>query len=171
MSCDRCNHDILMLTRRVISGGSVQYVYQCQVCGKPKQPIAKHKAMEIASDSEIAEFNPDLEREYYSAKERKAQTEAEQRRSEFFAWYDEYLKSPEWRQKRELVFRRAGGVCEGCGIAPATEVHHQTYDHVGEEFLWELVAICNPCHTRFHAPEPDDEIGSDDFIDLDGGDA
>jgi len=36
------------------------------------------------------------------------------------------------------------------GSEPATEVHHLTYQHVGHEFLFELVAICRECHTRWH---------------------
>jgi 5-methylcytosine-specific restriction endonuclease McrA len=32
----------------------------------------------------------------------------------------------------------------------ATQVHHTTYKHVGNEFLWELRAICDECHDRFH---------------------
>jgi 5-methylcytosine-specific restriction endonuclease McrA len=64
--------------------------------------------------------------------------------------YKQYLQSEAWRRRRELVLRRALGICEGCGQASATEVHHLTYDHVGNEFLWELVAICRDCHERYH---------------------
>lgn len=62
------------------------------------------------------------------------------------AWYQSYLRSPEWRDKRSKVMERAKGVCEGCLVARATEVHHTTYKHVGNEFLWELRAICRGCH-------------------------
>jgi 5-methylcytosine-specific restriction endonuclease McrA len=66
------------------------------------------------------------------------------------AWYDQYLLSNEWLQRRRLVLQRANGICEGCLSEPATQVHHLTYDHAGAEFAWELVAICDYCHTRFH---------------------
>jgi 5-methylcytosine-specific restriction endonuclease McrA len=33
-------------------------------------------------------------------------------------------------------------------------VHHLTYQNAGNEFLWELVAICRECHARYHAIEP-----------------
>lgn len=70
--------------------------------------------------------------------------------------YAEYLRSPAWASKRERVMQRAGGVCEGCRGRPATEVHHLTYEHVTQEFLFELVAICGDCHARLHceAPKP-----------------
>lgn len=66
------------------------------------------------------------------------------------AEYSRYLGSPEWAAKRQLVFERAGGVCEGCGLAKATDVHHVTYEHRYEEFLFELLALCHPCHLRVH---------------------
>jgi hypothetical protein len=65
-------------------------------------------------------------------------------------WYRLYLKSSSWAQKRSLVMKRCDALCEGCRSAPATQVHHKTYDHVGYEFLFELIGICRDCHARFH---------------------
>jgi 5-methylcytosine-specific restriction endonuclease McrA len=73
------------------------------------------------------------------------------------AWlicYREYLASPEWQVRRQHVLERSRGVCEGCREQPASEVHHLTYDHVGEEFLWELEAVCDDCHSRVHGRPP-----------------
>src|SRR5262249_17294921 len=67
--------------------------------------------------------------------------------------YESYLSSPEWDDRRALVLKRARGICEGCGQVPATEVHHLTYSHVGNELLWQLVAVCRRCHARVHNPE------------------
>ncbi len=64
--------------------------------------------------------------------------------------YEAYLRTPEWKAKSRLVIERAGGVCEGCGIERATQTHHLTYTHVGNEFLWELRAVCRGCHERWH---------------------
>lgn len=64
--------------------------------------------------------------------------------------YAEYLRSTEWAARRERVMQRAGGICEGCRMQPATEVHHLTYEHMTQEFLFELVAICSDCHARWH---------------------
>ena len=38
---------------------------------------------------------------------------------------------------------------------PATQAHHLTYEHMGDEFLWELKAVCRPCHERWHGTEDD----------------
>jgi 5-methylcytosine-specific restriction endonuclease McrA len=66
------------------------------------------------------------------------------------AQYKAYLQSREWRERRRLVLNRARGLCERCRRAQATQVHHLTYDHVGKEFLRELIAVCRNCHKRYH---------------------
>jgi DnaB-like helicase N terminal domain len=66
-------------------------------------------------------------------------------------WYQNYLRSDEWRAKRRLVMDRCGGLCEGCRNAPVSEVHHLTYEHVGDELLFELVGLCRECHQRVHS--------------------
>jgi hypothetical protein len=58
---------------------------------------------------------------------------------------------------------RANNLCEGCGRRRAAQVHHLTYDHVFDEFLWELIAICDECHSRVHdrdvnPPSPTDPV-------------
>jgi len=64
--------------------------------------------------------------------------------------YAEYLETPEWQEKRRLVIERARGICEGCRVRHASQVHHLTYENIGDEFLWQLVAVCRICHERYH---------------------
>lgn len=64
--------------------------------------------------------------------------------------YKAYRLTQAWKEKRDAVLRRAGGMCEGCGKKRATEVHHLTYEHIFKEFLWELQAVCRECHERWH---------------------
>jgi 5-methylcytosine-specific restriction endonuclease McrA len=80
-----------------------------------------------------------------------AEAEREQKRAEWFRRYNAYLKTPQWRTKSQMVLERASYRCEGCGMARATQAHHLTYDHVGDELLWELRAVCKGCHERAHA--------------------
>ncbi len=84
--------------------------------------------------------------EYWRERDIERERQAEQRRAD----YEAYLQTQEWADRRALIFTRSGGVCEGCRQAAAAEVHHLTYEHVGAEFLWELVAICRECHERVH---------------------
>ena len=90
--------------------------------------------------------------------QRRAQlaAEREQKNQEWWDWYGEYLASPAWRSKRHQVLERAAGLCEGCRSASPVHVHHLTYEHAGDELLYELVALCVSCHQKAH---PHKEIG------------
>ena len=67
------------------------------------------------------------------------------------AVYRAYLHTDHWSEVRRKVMRRAHGWCEGCGVNRATEVHHLTYAHVGNELLFELVAVCREFHERLRS--------------------
>lgn len=69
-------------------------------------------------------------------------------RGKFTKSYREYLTSSKWKAKRGLILKRCANVCEGCGTATATEVHHVTYKHFGDEFLFELLGLCHDCHEK-----------------------
>lgn len=69
-------------------------------------------------------------------------------------WYERYRMSDAWREKRWRVFERANYLCEGCREAKPTEVHHLSYAHIGDEFLFELIALCRECHAKLHRKEP-----------------
>src|SRR5215472_1765563 len=60
-------------------------------------------------------------REFYEERRRE--------REEWQAWYHGYLQTEQWQAKRQLVLQRCKNICEGCGSARATIVHHLTYDH------------------------------------------
>lgn len=64
--------------------------------------------------------------------------------------YEKYLKSPEWKAKRKLVLERDKYKCLSCLSAEATEVHHITYRHLGNEPLFELVSICRRYHQEIY---------------------
>jgi hypothetical protein len=61
--------------------------------------------------------------------------------------YLEYIKSPEWRRKRRTLIRQRGRVCERCGQrSKAIEVHHLTYERLGNERDEDLQLVCPECH-------------------------
>ncbi len=64
--------------------------------------------------------------------------------------YNAYLATEEWAERRRRVIDRCGGTCEGCRNRPVEHVHHLTYDHVGNELLFELVGLCLRCHRVAH---------------------
>lgn len=147
-----CEHVSQAVKRRVIKGGAVQYVRQCLQCGEPQgNPIAKAKAIEQNDGQEPELLDEGLIQAWRDAyAQASQQLKARFDRSAFLSEYSEYLASEVWASKRARVLKRAKGTCEGCGEMPPTEVHHLSYKHVCNEFLFELVALCSGCHRRIH---------------------
>lgn len=78
--------------------------------------------------------------------------------------YEQYLRSPGWRVRRAAALKRCGGRCEDCArerewaggsgsghlVWPAVEIHHLTYERVGNELPDDLVALCERHHRARH---------------------
>lgn len=64
--------------------------------------------------------------------------------------YDEYPRSAAWKRVRERVRRRARGWCERCKVGKRADVHHLSYERLGNELPEDLVAVCRPCHEFLH---------------------
>jgi 5-methylcytosine-specific restriction endonuclease McrA len=166
----QCEHPDRELRRRTTESGAEVFAHQCLTCGQAR--VQKKSTIHPDLRAAAPPFDEGLSERYYrdrTSRWREAydvrlsieveQREVERREAEeaieaesdkWWAWYNDYLRSPAWRVRRALVMRRAGGTCEGCLSAPATQVHHATYDHVGNELLFELHAICDDCHERAH---------------------
>jgi 5-methylcytosine-specific restriction endonuclease McrA len=155
---EKCAHDWREIRRRVSSSGRVSFWAQCMVCGSCYgNAIARAN---VPDADNVPDFDPDLHKQWYAERQERLdgvnQKHIRLQKAEkagWWRWYDQYLKSTAWRLRRDAVMTRAGGVCEGCRTRPAAQVHHLTYDNVGNEFLWELVAVCMPCHERLHQAE------------------
>ena len=78
-------------------------------------------------------------------------------RSDWWARYSSYLKSSEWKAKRQRLYRDRKGRCEDCGkkLKSKYHAHHSTYARVGNEDLGDLVLLCERCHQKRH---PDKKI-------------
>lgn len=62
------------------------------------------------------------------------------------AEYERYMKSPEWYEKRQLLLVMADCRCERCGYRQDLEVHHLTYERLGNELPDDLQVLCVECH-------------------------
>lgn len=68
-------------------------------------------------------------------------------------------------KNRKALHERSGGLCEGCGLRPATDVHHRKYlSRRGTHDLENLLALCggaggmsggnhSGCHGVAHSSE------------------
>ena len=78
-----------------------------------------------------------------------AAADQEREKSDWWEWYNEYLKSKKWAKKRKKILKR-DPLCQACLKAKSQQAHHLTYDHVGDEFMFELIGVCIPCHKKIH---------------------
>lgn len=162
-----CDHSTTAARWRTRRNGVGCWVLQCLVCGGELRAISKNApevqrmADRVPFDEELSKSitehirlssehqRQELQAQWQQQEQLRNQNQQQQNR-EWWEWYNEYLKSPQWERKRRAVLDRCQGICEGCRINKAVQVHHLTYEHVGEEFLWELVAVCRMCHSRIH---------------------
>lgn len=70
--------------------------------------------------------------------------------------YQEYLRSYKWRKLRQLALEHTHHRCSSCGSTYKLEVHHRTYDRLGNEKLSDLQVLCMICHQRAHNPTAED---------------
>jgi len=99
-------------------------------------------------------YNNLLARQWYAAKSCEYFAAYIKHQPDFEAEYQTYLQSEDWQLLREQVFSRSERKCEICSDNQAEEVHHTTYKRVGEEYISDLLAVCNLCHGLLHNKEP-----------------
>ena len=65
--------------------------------------------------------------------------------------YHRYLKSDQWRDKREQAFRIHGRRCNACGSRKRLEINHLHYKTLfNEDPATDLEVLCSPCHRQHH---------------------
>lgn len=133
--------------------GPKKYSYQCVSClrkgpsvkipeGDQKSAVLYDEAKAKDREKKLAGLYEQMRTVFQQEKERDDQ--------EFRFYYESYLQTDTWRLKRRAVMERAGGICEGCRVKRATQVHHLTYEMLGHEMLFQLVAVCDECHLDIH---------------------
>lgn len=64
--------------------------------------------------------------------------------------YKAYLNSPRWKAIRKRLYREYEYKCAMCGSPKNLNVHHITYDNLGEEKDEDLTVLCQKCHSELH---------------------
>lgn len=150
-----CFHPCKPIRYRLASNSTKMYKFQCIRCGELFGKWIPHADIENPDDITIID---DGLKERYAETIRELEialkeVQREVEKEDFDNTYEEYLKSPEWLKKRDLVLERCDHRCEGCGINIAFLVHHLTYNNVYKEFLFELVGLCGYCHEEIHTKD------------------
>ena len=61
-----------------------------------------------------------------------------------------YLKSAHWRRVREIALGDFEYRCAICYSPKDLDVHHRTYERLGNERVSDLTVLCRSCHSLFH---------------------
>ena len=134
---------------RTLKNNTVVFATQCVQCGKHFRNIAKGKSAPPEEAYEEGRY------ERFWAEQQAARNDERQKKSsKWWEVYNDYLRSDEWRSKRQKALMQCGGICRGCGDRPPVEVHHLTYADVGDEFIFQLLPLCDDCHQKIHT-EPE----------------
>ena len=154
-----CPHTYGVWRYRLHSNGTKHYGRQCLQCG---QLILQKKASITANLAEIPEIDKEIQEKHkkyldglYKHKVNVDnliyQIEAKINRETNLA---EYYSSEAWATKRKYRLRLNqklfNGLCEICFSAPATHIHHLTYERLHREYIFDLGAICESCHQDQH---------------------
>lgn len=144
LGCHKLKHDQAELRRRVNASNTVIAGWQCLQCGCWKGV----KKSAIQGLDSLPEFDPGIATRNMDAARTQWEKEKVDRVLGWWARYDRYLLTDKWKRKREAVLKRDGKVCRACVTREAIQAHHLSYAHVGDEPLFDLVAVCLECHER-----------------------
>lgn len=63
--------------------------------------------------------------------------------------YQRRLAAPEWQALRRRLLRQAGYRCQRCHRGECVlQLHHKTYDRLGQELDEDFEVLCVPCHAE-----------------------
>lgn len=155
----------LEVRQKIIAGGGIQLRQQCVRCGrgaggaisrsKVDNPDGCPYYDEGLEQLKLAEWAASPKHQgQLQERQDKTAVAAQLRRERFFADYEIYLQSPLWKAKRLAVLKRDNWKCQACLMRAACQVHHLTYNHVGNEPLFDLVSVCIDCHQKLHSLDP-----------------
>ena len=65
--------------------------------------------------------------------------------------YKEYLKTNHWLMLKARMYNKYKYKCAYCSTNKDLNLHHKTYDNVGNERVKDLVYLCSNCHKLVHA--------------------
>lgn len=150
-----CNHIGTRLTVRQFSNGP-RRAYQCLRCGTMisnsvtqedrKKSLTDLPVWDETRNTRFHEARSAANKLAGEIAAEKRQQQQDAKNRQWWDWYNQYTQSGQWQKRRQKVFERDGYRCQACLEKEATEVHHLNYAHVGNEPLFDLIAVCHACH-------------------------
>ena len=143
-NCDFCGNK-MNFVRYEIANKRIQIRKQCFNCGL--LDTTNYKFSDFENINELPFYSKEKREEYKETRSFNSELRRSMIRKEYYN--DVYLKSDEWKRKRENVLKRDNYKCVCCGNE-ATQVHHINYNNVYKENIKELLSVCKPCHEKIH---------------------
>lgn len=79
--------------------------------------------------------------------------------------YNEYLKTNHWIKFKTQYAKTHPKVCNMCYGTKYIELHHITYERIGNESDTDVVWLCRKCHKLIHSiPNKNERISTGRFI-------
>src|SRR5687767_2155975 len=82
--------------------------------------------------------------------------------------YTTYMDGPGWTHRKLRYFATHERKCRACGSIWGIQLHHLTYERLGQEHDWDLVPLCRQRCRRYSAPleDPADRRCADPVAEL-----
>lgn len=148
--CCICNMNVPTLCASWITHHTVTLRQQCRDCWGEyrRQQYQEQKSLQEEKDRIIQE-----QRRTEQAKKEPDKPEIKEIPLNQLP-YSEYLQTEHWKKLRLEPLRRSGFRCSLCYTNAKLHVHHRTYERLGREYLSDLIALCEDCHSKFHDKLP-----------------
>jgi len=159
--CEKCKSENLKFVKYKMANGVDVLRKQCFDCGYLL--IKNYKRNYVNNYHLLNYVNDDLRNYYNKCKidkmiinQRKHQIKnifrnyaIEHFNRSYNYYHNVYLKSKEWKEKRDLVMEFYNYKCTDCNNR-ATDVHHLTYKNIFKEKFDDLIPLCRNCHNKKH---------------------
>lgn len=148
----RCEHEKYILAKYMVGNGFRVQKF-CNNCFSLFGNAIKHDSVDIEKVKTIEKDKYDRWHNEQYEKFQKRNIKIKELHSlwqvdEHKRKHQEYLNTQVWKEKRNEILERDGYLCQACLKNRASEVHHLTYDHFGDEPFFDLISVCRQCHEK-----------------------
>ncbi len=153
---EECEHSNRVYCQRTFTNGSIHVGTTCLNCGDFR--AVKKDSIPQLERNNLRDYDPAIKDAYHMRQRDQYRLQAQLTQQEILTenrqTMNGYYDSDQWKQKRKFRLqindRIHFGLCEVCSKNRATDIHHITYARFGNEWLFDLAAICHGCHESLH---------------------
>lgn len=159
-----CDHEFEKMLF-ILDNGNKQLRDICVKCWMRSNKILSQKGIDLVSiversEKKYNEYREELFNEDKNILSGIVDDLCKRQHEVYYKRYYDYINSPKWKERRQLILSRDLWVCQICSNK-ATDVHHLSYAHFENEYDFELVSLCGKCHKmHYHSDATKDFLKS-----------